>query len=45
MPVVERLGLTYSATDSPDDHQLRTLAIEQAAIASDPKYVASGRRT
>ncbi|KAM5543145.1 hypothetical protein V8D89_003019 [Ganoderma adspersum] len=39
VPVVERLGLKFQPTDSPNDHQLRTLATEQAAIAGDPKVV------
>ena len=43
VPVVERLGLKFQPTDSPNDHQLRTLATEQAAIAGDPKYVSSER--
>ncbi|KAI0779918.1 peptidase family M1-domain-containing protein [Fomes fomentarius] len=36
-PLVNRLGFAYSETDSPNDQQLRTIAIEQAAYAGDPQ--------
>ncbi|KAI0050503.1 leucyl aminopeptidase [Auriscalpium vulgare] len=39
VPIVKRLGYEYSADDSPDTTQLRTLAIEQAANAQDPEVV------
>ncbi|CDO74865.1 hypothetical protein BN946_scf185004.g15 [Trametes cinnabarina] len=39
VPIVERLGLDYKSSDSYDDIQLRTLAIEQAAAAGDPWVV------
>ncbi|KAI0637348.1 leucyl aminopeptidase [Trametes polyzona] len=36
VPIVKRLGLEFSDSDSYDDVQLRTTAIEQAAEAGDP---------
>ena len=35
-PLVEKLGLEYSKSDSADITQLRTLAITGAAAAEDP---------
>jgi aminopeptidase 2 len=44
-PLVEKLGYEYSDSDSADTTLLRTLAIQQAAAAGDPKcveYLATG---
>ncbi|TBU53789.1 hypothetical protein BD310DRAFT_937381 [Dichomitus squalens] len=40
VPVVKRLGLKYSISDSPNDRLLRTLAVRQAAAAGNPEVVA-----
>lgn len=39
MPIVKRLGFDYSASESVDDRELRTIAITQAADAGDESYV------
>ncbi|KAG8887646.1 Aminopeptidase 2 mitochondrial [Tulasnella sp. 332] len=39
-PLVDKLGYEYSATDSPDTIELRTLAISSAATAKEPSVIA-----
>ncbi|KAI5890288.1 uncharacterized protein SCHCODRAFT_02631407 [Schizophyllum commune H4-8] len=45
VPIVDRLGYEYSASEQPDVMQLRTLAISQSADSDEPKVIAElGRR-
>ncbi|KAG8711368.1 Aminopeptidase 2 mitochondrial, partial [Ceratobasidium sp. 423] len=39
VPLVEKLGYEYKDTESPDVHELRTLAITQSAISQDETVV------
>lgn len=39
VPLVKKLGFEYSEQDNDDTNELRTRAIEQAALAKDPEYV------
>ncbi|CAE6458236.1 unnamed protein product [Rhizoctonia solani] len=39
VPLVEKLGYDYKDTESPDVHELRTLAISQSAISEDESVV------
>ncbi|KAL1756342.1 hypothetical protein FB107DRAFT_211566 [Schizophyllum commune] len=44
VPIVDRLGYNYSASEHPDVTQLRTLAISQSADNDEPRAIAELKR-